>query len=172
MDDQRNKRVALKIAGDMGRSIIDLDVDKLIIKLNKAYADEWLAYYQYWIGAKIVKGRMRNFVESELLEHAKDELRHAEMLADRIVQLGGTPLLCFQSIIKQSECGFLVPKSPNTIVLLDQNIKSEQCAIMVYKGLLDYVRGKDDITFEIVREILADEVEHEEDLQSIQEDLG
>ena len=41
--------------GTKGKSIVKLDVDKLIEMLNKAYADEWLAYYQYWIGAKVVK---------------------------------------------------------------------------------------------------------------------
>ena len=32
--------------GTRGKSIIKLDVNKLLELLNKAYADEWLAYYQ------------------------------------------------------------------------------------------------------------------------------
>ena len=40
-----------------GNSIIkDLDINDIITGLNKAYADEWLAYYQYFIEAKVVKG--------------------------------------------------------------------------------------------------------------------
>jgi len=42
--------------GTRGRTIIGMDVDELLKLLNKAFADEWLAYYQYWVGAKIVKG--------------------------------------------------------------------------------------------------------------------
>jgi len=38
--------------GTKGREIVGLDVDKLIELLNKALADEWLAYYQYWIGGE------------------------------------------------------------------------------------------------------------------------
>ena len=38
--------------GTKGREIVK-DVDKILTMLNKAYSDEWLAYYQYWIGAKI-----------------------------------------------------------------------------------------------------------------------
>ena len=41
--------------GMKGREIVEkagLDGDKLINMLNKAYCDEWLAYYQYWIGAR------------------------------------------------------------------------------------------------------------------------
>ena len=64
----------------------------LIGLLNKAFSDEWLAYFQYWIGAKVVKGPMKEAVIAELVQHAADELRHADMLAQRIIQLGGTPV--------------------------------------------------------------------------------
>jgi bacterioferritin len=47
-------------------------------------------YYQYWLGAKVVKGPMKQSVIAELLQHAGDELRHADMVATRIIQLGGS----------------------------------------------------------------------------------
>ena len=31
-----------------------LDVESLISQLNAALAEEWLAYYQYWVGALVV----------------------------------------------------------------------------------------------------------------------
>ena len=52
--------------GQKGRSIVKMDVDELINLLNKALSDEWLAYYQYWIGAKVVKGPMKDAVIAEL----------------------------------------------------------------------------------------------------------
>ncbi len=42
--------------GTFGRKIVDTDVEDLVKLLNKAFSDEWLAYYQYWIGSKIVRG--------------------------------------------------------------------------------------------------------------------
>ena len=42
--------------GTKGKEIVNLDVNNLIGLLNKALADEWLAYYQYWVGAKVVRG--------------------------------------------------------------------------------------------------------------------
>ena len=33
-----------------------LDVDNLLSQLNAALAEEWLAYYQYWVGALVVEG--------------------------------------------------------------------------------------------------------------------
>ena len=32
-----------------------LDVESLIAQLNAALAEEWLAYYQYWVGALVVE---------------------------------------------------------------------------------------------------------------------
>ncbi len=157
--------------GTRGKEIVGVDVDELLKKLNKAYADEWLAYYQYWVGAKVAAGRMRGIIAGELEEHAGEELKHAGMLAERIATLGGDPLVKFEDLLKESGCGYEAPTDPNTKKLVEQNIKGEQCAIDTYKELLDFVAGKDPITYNMVLEILEEEVEHEEDLESIKEDM-
>jgi bacterioferritin len=156
---------------EIGRSIVKMDVDKLLELLNKALADEWLAYYQYWIGAKVVKGPMKDAVISELQLHATEELAHAELLATRIVQLGGTPVLSPDEWSKITNCGYDVPEDPYVEVILDQNIKGEQCAIRTYNKLMDITREADPVTFNIVLKIITDEVEHEEDLAALKEDL-
>jgi bacterioferritin len=157
--------------GTKGKEIVGLEVDNLINLLNKAFADEWLAYYQYWIGAQVAKGPMRGAVVAELSEHAQDELKHAGMLTERIIQLGGTPLLDPADWKKLSNCGYDVPENPFVKVLLEQNIKGEQCAIDVYNKLATMTRDKDIVTYNMVAEILEDEVEHEEDLQALLEDI-
>ena len=157
--------------GTKGKSLVKLNVDELVEQLNKALADEWLAYYQYWIGAKVVKGPMRGAVVVELDEHALDELRHAGMLVDRILQLGGTPILKPEEWYKMTNCGYEAPEDPNVKKILEQNVKGEQCAIDVYNKLVDMTYEKDIITYDIVSEILKDEIEHEEDLQALEEDM-
>lgn len=157
--------------GTKGIEIVDMDVKQLIKVLNKAFADEWLAYYQYWIGAKVVKGPMKEAVIAELTQHAADELRHADMLSTRIIQLGGTPLTKPQDWLKETNCGYDAPDNPFVKDVLDQNIKGEQCAIMTYKKLVNLTATKDPVTYNIVLQILQDEVEHEEDLQAEMEDL-
>jgi bacterioferritin len=157
--------------GTKGREIVGKEVDKLIEMLNKALADEWLAYYQYWVGAKVAKGPMRGAVAAELLEHATEELGHAELLSERVLQLGGTPLLTPEDWYKMTNCGYEVPQDPYVEVLLDQNIKGEQCAIEVYQKLVGFTKDTDPVTYEIVLSILTDEIEHEEDLEAIVEDI-
>ena len=157
--------------GTRARSIISIDADLLIEKLNKAFADEWLAYYQYWIGAQLAKGPMRESVFAELTEHAADELRHATMLAPRIIQLGGTPPISPEMWYDMTNCGYELPEDPYVEVLLAQNIKGEQCAIDVYQELINLTRDTDPVTYDIVLQILTDELEHEEDLQALAEDI-
>ena len=99
--------------GTKGREIVGVGVNKLVKLLNKAFADEWLAYYQYWVGAKVVRGPMKDAAIAELIQHAGDELRHAGMLTDRIMQLGGTPLLEPEEWYKMTNCGYDAPDDPS-----------------------------------------------------------
>jgi bacterioferritin len=94
------------------------------------------------------------------------------MLAERIITLGGTPLLKPEDLLKETNCGYAEPSDPSTKALLKQNIKGEQCAIETYKKLLEFVKDKDPITYHVILEILEDEVEHEEDLESLLTDMS
>ncbi|HON05385.1 MAG TPA: ferritin-like domain-containing protein [Candidatus Ratteibacteria bacterium] len=154
-----------------GLEIINADVNQIIDQLNKALSDEWLAYYQYWLGEKLVKGKFREEVAAELGQHAGDELKHAGMIADRIIQLGGTPVLKPEDWYKLTNCGYEAPEDPSVIPVLKQNIKGEQCAIGVYQKLAETLKDKDPITYYMVLSILKDEVEHEDDLINILEDI-
>jgi bacterioferritin len=95
---------------------------------------------------------------------------HANMVAMRIIQLGGTPVTRPEEWYTFTNCGYEAPDDPFVKTLLEQNIKGEQCAIGVYKRLLDITREKDPVTYNMVLTILQQEVEHEEDLQSLLED--
>ncbi len=157
--------------GTKGIEIVGMDVKQLLEQLNRAFADEWLAYYQYWLGAKVVKGPMKEAVIAELMQHATDELRHADMIAARIIQLGGAPVTEPRKWYDVTSCGYEPPDDPFVETILRQNIQGERCAIDFYKRLLESTQGKDPVTYNIVLQILQDEVEHEEDLQSLHEDL-
>ncbi len=157
--------------GTRAREIIGIDINQLLKLLNQAYASEWLAYYQYWLGAKVIKGPMKDAVAAELTLHATEELGHATLVSNRIIQLGGTPVLSPKDWFDISPCKYDAPSDPYVAVLLDQNIAGEQCAISTYKSLMDATKDKDMVTYNMALTILEQEVEHEEDLQSLREDL-
>ncbi len=148
-----------------------IEADVVTTLLNKAYADEWLAYYQYFIESKVVKGIMKDAAIVELNQHAADELRHATLISGRILQLGGTPLLSPKDWFTHTNCGYDAPEDFDVLSILNQAIKGEQCAISTYNEILDITREKDIITYDMVSTILADEVEHEEDLQALYDDI-
>jgi bacterioferritin len=158
--------------GTKGKAIVGKDAKELVELFNRALADEWLAYYQYWVAALVVKGPMRPEVQAELKEHANEELKHADMLADRIITLGGTPLLDPKEFALKSNCGYDAPKNPHVLKILEQNIKGEQCAIEVYNNILKRLRGTTDmISFNMIRKIMEDEVKHEQDLEDLRDDI-
>lgn len=157
--------------GTRGKEIVGMDVNELLDLLQRAFCDEWLAYYQYWLGAKIVKGPMKDAVITELEQHATEELSHALMLSNRIIQLGSSPIKTPQEWYKWTNCGYDAPEDEYVKVILEQNIKGEQCAIDVYQKLIAKTQTKDPVTYNMALTILEQEVEHEEDLQSLLEDI-
>ncbi|MFO7938088.1 MAG: ferritin-like domain-containing protein [Kiritimatiellia bacterium] len=151
--------------GKKGIEIVGIDVDDLIQNLNEALCEEWLAFYQYWVGARMMEGPMRSEIEPELLVHADQELNHAVMVVDRITQLGGTPVLTPADWVKFSKCDYEVPSDPYVEVILNQNLNGERCAIQRYKSLADMTNGKDHATHQIATTILNEELEHEQDIE-------
>ena len=163
--------LTVKTMGTQGRKIVGTDVAELLKLLNKAFSDEWLAYYQYWIGSKIVKGPNKEAVIAELTLHATEELAHATLLTTRIIQLGGTPVTKPQDWYKLTNCGYEAPDDPFIVKVLEQNIKGEQCAIKTYNALMKKTKDTDPVTYNMLLTILSQEVEHEEDLQALLEDV-
>ena len=152
--------------------VLNLDVQKLIEMLNGALCEEWLAYYQYWIGARGIEGPMRSEIEAELLEHADEELSHAVKLVTRIVQLGGTPVLSPDQWTRMARCRYEAPTDPYVETILEQNLRSERCAIERYRDIADYTDGIDYTTAKMAVEILEDELDHEQDILSYQQDIA
>jgi bacterioferritin len=157
--------------GKLGIEIIGIDKDELIRMLNEALAEEWLAYYQYWIGARMMEGPMRSEIAPELLIHATQELGHAVLVVDRIIQLGGTPVLTPADWMKLSSCEYEAPVDPYVEVVLNQNLRGERCAIKRYKDIADFTNGKDHTTHQMATTILNEELEHEQDIEEFLLDL-
>ncbi|RHJ91764.1 ferritin-like domain-containing protein [Parabacteroides bouchesdurhonensis] len=149
-----------------------LDVDNLLSQLNAALSEEWLAYYQYWVGALVAEGAMRRDVQDEFEEHAEEERAHAQLLADRIIELEGIPVLDPKKWFELARCKYDAPTAFDTVSLLKQNIDSERCAILRYQEIAQFTNGLDYTTCDIAKHILAEEEEHEQDLQDYLLDIA
>ena len=138
--------------GELAQKICKLGNEEIINMLNTAYAEEWLAYYQYWLGGN-------------------EELKHAEWLADRIIQLGGTPILDPSEWKKKAQCKYEAPSDGNTEILVAQNLTAERCAIARYQQICDKCKDKDFETFRISEKILKEELEHEQEMEDFMTDF-
>ena len=148
-----------------------IDIPDLLAQLNAALSEEWLAFYQYWIGAQIVEGAMRSDVQREFEEHAMEEFNHAKIIADRIVQLEGLPVLDPAQWTALARCKYQVPLNCDVISLLKQNISGERCAVIRYEEIASVTNNIDYTTCDIAKRIMAEEEEHEQDLQDCLRDV-
>ena len=156
--------------GTKGKQIVDLDVAELIAELNRAYADEWLAAYAYNYMGQVVTGRpAAKQLAALLLDTSKDELEHQQELAERIVSLGGKPVADVSKLVETSNDGYPTPpvNERDFEAIVRKVIEAERGAIEVYNRLGAKTEGKDLITHCLVVHILGEEVEHEDEFESL-----
>jgi bacterioferritin len=157
--------------GKQARAIVDLSLKELVKDLNKAYCDEWLAFYLYWYMAQTVSGRAYEDMAEMLNKIAKEELEHAEELADLITKLGDVPVANPMDLEKNANSPYLVP--PKNTADINRIIRvvteAEAGAIEVYSKLAKKTQGKDHVTYQLVTHILSEEVTHEEMFENLLE---
>jgi len=134
-----------------------MDRKKLIDELNYALTTEYQAYIQYLSHAEIQKGFDGEAVRELLTHISEEELKHAKILRERIVALGGTPSM---DIAPRKKA--VAPKE-----VLKLNIGEETEAIEIYTRILKMI-GDDDVMLQHeIRHILKDEIEHKEELMRL-----
>jgi bacterioferritin len=151
--------------GQKGKEILEIDVNEVLKDLNSAYADEWLAHYQYFLYAQVIEGINAEILKEKLEEQSKDEMDHAKQLINRILELGGKPTT---DIMKASTCGFSEPPEDYSDLakVIELVLEGERCAIEKYNALAKKYHMKDLVTHEIFEDLLTDEVSDEEDWEN------
>ena len=157
--------------GKQARAIVDLSLKELVKELNKAYADEWLAFYLYWYMAQVVSGRAYEDIQEFLNKLAKDELEHAREIADLIIKLGDAPTANPMDLEKNANFPYLSPpKNTSDINRIIRIVaEAEANAIEVYNKIAKKTLGKDNVTYQLITHILSEEVDHEEIFENLLE---
>lgn len=150
--------------GKKGRNIVEIEISELVEELNKAFADEWQAFYQYWLSARLVAGPNAASVAAAFQKAAKDELEHASELAARIGELGGTPLLNPREWSEKANGAYIEPPDDPSQwqTMVKDAADAEVGAIEVYQKLAKKTQKGDLVTHQLLVHILGEEVGHEE----------
>lgn len=146
------------------------DREVVLRLLNEALATEIVCVLRYRRHYFMAKGAVGEVVKNELLEHAKEEQAHADLIANRIVQLGGEPDFNPHGIADRSHAEYVEGTTLGEMVRED--LIAERVAIESYSEMIRFIGEADPTTRRMLEGILAMEEEHADELASMLETLS
>ncbi len=142
----------------------------MIIKLlNDALATETVCVLRYRRHHFMARGMHAKSIAEEFLIHANEEQGHADQIAERIVQLGGEPDFCPDTLSQRSHAEYVTGHS--LADMIKEDLIAERIAIDSYREVIDYLAEQDSTTSQMLKAILAVEEKHADELASMLEDL-
>ncbi|MES1982391.1 MAG: ferritin-like domain-containing protein [Pseudomonadota bacterium] len=141
------------------------DREVLVNLLNQALATELVCVLRYKRHYFMASGIDAGSAAAEFLEHANEEMAHADLIAKRIVQLRGEPNFSPDGMSARSHAEYIEGNSLEDMI--KENLIAERVAIESYREMIAYLADRDPTTHRMLVEILATEEEHAEDLSSL-----
>ncbi len=143
------------------------DRETVLKLLNQALATEVVCNLRYRRHYFMATGPNSEAAKAEFLEHAEQELGHADQIAERIVQLGGAPDLNPATLLARSHAEYVEGRTLEDMI--KENLVAERIAIDSYREIIVYLGDKDPTSRRLMEKILAKEEEHAEDMNSLLE---
>jgi bacterioferritin len=155
--------------GTVGREIVGGKVDEIIDLLNQGIAAEINDAYRYLLLSTVAEGVHGRPVAELFARTAQDEWGHVALLMERVSQLGGEPLASPAEASQRSYAEYrAAPKDLSDVrTMVQDSLAGERAAIRFYRDLFDRTRDVDPVTAEIARRALADEIDDEDELESL-----
>ncbi len=145
------------------------DRETVIKLLNEALATEIVCVLRYKRHYFMAQGIHADPIAQEFLTHANEEQGHADQIAGRIVQLGGSPNLSPEGLLSRSHSEYV--EGETLIEMIREDLVAERVAIDSYNEMIRYVGDDDVTTRRMLETILAVEEEHANDLVSFLADM-
>lgn len=146
------------------------DLDRVIAVLNESLATEIVCVLRYKQHHYAAKGISADPVAAEFLLHATEEQDHADRIAARISQLGGTPDLNPDTLTARAHSEYVTPAG--LIEMIQENLVAERIAIASYTEIITWLGNGDVTTRRLLEDILGVEEEHAEDMLSYLEKMA
>jgi bacterioferritin len=142
--------------------------EKVLELLNEALATELVCVLRYRHDHYMARGLESKSAADEFMEHANEELQHADQIAERIVQLGGEPHFNPDGLTARSHSEYRTGRTLQEAIR--ENLVAERIAIDSYREMIQYIADSDPTTRRMLEDILATEEEHADDLADLLQD--
>jgi len=146
------------------------DVDQAVEILNQALATELVCVLRYKRHYYMSRGIYKDAVAEEFLQHAKEEEEHADMIAERITQLGGDPNFNPEGMSSRSHSEY--KEGDGMIDMIKEDLIAERIAIESYREMIRFFGENDPTTRRMIEQILAVEEEHANDMVDLLQQHG
>ena len=143
----------------------DLDKKTACQVLNDALATELVCVLRYKRHAFMARGPNSEPIANEFAAHAAEEAAHADLIAARIVQLGGEPDFSPDSLSDRSHSEYV--EGTDLRSMIEEDLVAERIAIDSYRQMVLWFGDKDSTTRRMLEEILAKEEEHADELADL-----
>jgi bacterioferritin len=163
------ERAREEIAKGPVTSAYGADVQRVIQVLNEALATEIVCVLRYKRHRFTATGIHAEGVAAEFAEHAAEEQEHADLLAERIVQLGGEPDFAPDTLTSRAHAEY--DASLDLVEMIKEDLVAERVAIASYTEIVQWLGDDDPTTRRLFEQILAQEEEHADDLRGLLERL-
>lgn len=138
--------------------------------LNEALATEIVCVLRYRRHHFMASGIHAQSVAGEFLIHSNEEQAHADLLAQRIVQLGGEPNFSPEGLLSRSHAEYV--EGATLLEMIREDLVAERIAIDSYREMVAYLANDDPTTRRMLEGILAMEEEHADDLVTLLQELA
>lgn len=145
------------------------DCNTVLRLLNEALATELACVLRYRRYGSLAHAAVTEPTRQALVRHADEEQQHADRLAERIGQLGGTP--------DSGSAGLGEDRDPEGTEadgladMLEEDLVAERVAIESYREIVQYLGTQDSGTRWLFESILSMEQEHARELASMRADM-
>lgn len=133
--------------------------------LNESLATELVCVLRYRRHHFMARGIHSQSLGQEFLDHSNEEQGHADEIAARIVQLGGTPDFAPDGLTRRSHAEYVEGHSLSSMIT--ENLVAERIAIDSYRGIIQYLGEQDSTTRRMIEGILAVEEKHADELADL-----
>jgi len=119
----------------------------------EALATELVCVLRYRRHYYTATGINKEAIAAEFLQHAHEEQEHADLIAERINQLGGKPNFNPEGLAQRSHSEYSEPDE--LIEMIRENLVAERIAIDSYTEMIRFFGDKDPTSRRVLEQILA-----------------